>query len=163
MARTSGQLRVLGCKRYWFPEESGRKRGLRRLDRAAEKVRPADGADADRDSLGQPLPQLSIMRGARHERPDQEARVQVDHRPRASLLPDAARRSVRTRALHARAFAGDRASALCRFSSASTASPARPISRSAVDRIARRKASDSETFQTRAISSRALTVGTSSG
>ena len=50
-----------------------------RRDRSAQEFGPCDGGDPDRLTPAQPTPQPPLLDGSRDERPDEEARVQVDH------------------------------------------------------------------------------------
>ena len=128
-------------------------------ERATEKLRPGDRAHAQPFAVSQPLSQRSIFRGAVNEPANQETRIQVNHLD--SRRMEEARRSARERFAHRVAARLSRFSDRCNASRAASAFGFAGFDPCLAARIARRNASDLETPQRRAMSSRARAVSTS--
>src|ERR1039457_301943 len=155
-ARTHG--RVFLEERHALRHDAGGKLQVALLERATQELRPGNGAHAQLFASFQPLSQRSIFGGVAHEPPDQEARVQMDHFD--SRRMDVARRSARTRLSHRAAVWVSRPSD--RWSASRAVSTFRaPAGPRLAARIALRSASDLETSQRRAISSRLRAVSIS--
>lgn len=126
-----------------------------------KKLGPRDRAHSERFALANPTPQLLAFRSSWLQRPDQEARAQVDHFGLKGNLRAAARRSVRRSRAHCETSnLRSRTEACSRWRAASFALPSSFSSLAAI-RMARRNTSDFGTSHFRASASSARTDSTS--
>ena len=152
-------LRELGA-----PADDQRgERQSRLVDGTAQEFRPGDHAHADRLVRSNPFPKPPVFGRAANQRPDEEARVEVDHAGAERWVRCApARRSCLVRTSQTAAAPESRARRLCSRSSASSPSLSVGSSCFAAVCMARRSAADLEVFQRFAKPSSWRTVSTSS-